>query len=287
MSPEDELSRPVAYDPEGRPLYYHPEPTTSADNKSSKTPEVHDESLAKRRSHITSQPDGIEGQNFHPKIRAQYANEPQVVHAGRPLEPVQFSISPELAKKHRDSLRRYPGLNLSQGEFVILDIKRHPIGMIIPISITALLALTILTFTAIYPDIASRGLVDYLPSPIIVFMVGVVMTIATVVGGAVVLWVYLRNHFYMTNESVIQEVQESIFSYVEQSVSLGSIEDASFRQSGILPIMFNYGTIRLSTEGDETTYIFRYVSNPKRQISTLTKAIESFKNGRPIDDDIS
>lgn len=282
------MSRPVAYDPEGRPLYYHPvSPAVSDESKTKEEGETRRDSPVKRKSYITNQPNNIDGHNFHPKIRAQYANEPQVVHAERPLEPSLFSISPELIRKHRESKRRYPGLNLSPGEFVILDIKRHPIGMIIPISITALLVLTIMMFTVIYPSIAVEGLIGYMPSPVTVFVISMVITIATVISGAVVLWVYLRNRFFMTNESVIQEVQESIFSYVEQSVSLGSIEDASFHQSGILPTMFNYGTIRLSTEGDETTYLFRYVTNPKKQISVLTRAIESFKNGRPIDDDMN
>jgi uncharacterized membrane protein YdbT with pleckstrin-like domain len=87
----------------------------------------------------------------------------------------------------------------------------------------------------------------------------------------------------MTNESVIQEIQHSLFSRHEQTVSLGSIEDASFRQSGILQTLLNYGTVRLSTEGEETTYRFSYVTNPRRHVSILNNAIESFKNGRAVD----
>ena len=87
----------------------------------------------------------------------------------------------------------------------------------------------------------------------------------------------------MTNESVVQEVQDSLFMRREQTVSLGSIEDASFKQNGILQTVLDYGTIRLSTEGQETTYVFRYVTHPKKQIATLNNAIEAFKNGRPVD----
>jgi hypothetical protein len=48
--------------------------------------------------------------------------------------------------------------------------------------------------------------------------------------------------------------------------------------------MFDYGSIRLSTEGDETTYRFNYVTAPKKQIAILNNAVEAFKNGRPVDD---
>jgi hypothetical protein len=68
-------------------------------------------------------------------------------------------------------------------------------------------------------------------------------------------------------------------------VSLGSVEDASYRQFGIWQSLFNYGTIRLSTEGEETSYRFQYASNPKKQIAVLNNAIECFKNGRPIGSD--
>jgi uncharacterized membrane protein YdbT with pleckstrin-like domain len=103
-------------------------------------------------------------------------------------------------------------------------------------------------------------------------------------GTFVAVWVYLQNQFYLTNESVIQEIQHSLFSRREQTVSLGSIEDASFKQSGILQTLLNYGTIRLSTEGEETTYRFAYVANPRKQVATLNNAIEAFKNGRPVED---
>jgi len=65
---------------------------------------------------------------------------------------------------------------------------------------------------------------------------------------------------------------------------LSNIEDASFTQHGILQQILNYGDIRLSTEGDETTYRFSYVAAPKEHIARLNNAVEAFKNGRPVDD---
>jgi hypothetical protein len=38
----------------------------------------------------------------------------------------------------------------------------------------------------------------------------------------------------------------------------------------------------LSTEGDETTYRFNFVADPKRHIAILNDAVEAFKNGRPL-----
>ena len=40
--------------------------------------------------------------------------------------------------------------------------------------------------------------------------------------------------------------------------------------------------MRLSTEGEETTYRFNYVEDPKAQVATVNNAVEAFKNGRPV-----
>ena len=298
MNPTDQQSntppQPVAYDAEGRPLYLHP-PQTPQFQEAERAQAVESAALQAvdgdgaelaisdtRSSHVTARPASVEGHNFDPRLRSQYANEPDVVHAAREIEPKALTISDELREKHDQSVRRYPFLNLSEGEYVILDIKRHPMGMIIPIALTGLSLFAILAFAAIYPSLVNSDI----PMIDASTMFGIILLVALVVvlGGAIALWVYVQNQFFMTNESVIQEIQESLVSRHEQTVSLGSIEDASFRKSGIMQTLFNYGTIHLSTEGEETTYIFHYVANPKKQVAILNNAIEAFKNGRPVSD---
>lgn len=273
QTPSEDLTQPVAYDADGRPLYHHPPQTGRP------APVV-----AQTNSHVTTRPEIIDGENFDPRLRSQYANEPQVVHVAREIDPKPFTISDELKRKHAKSVQQYPNLNLSEGEYVILDIKRHPIGMLIPAIVSIFLVVIIMIFVMFYPSIARDSILPIMPSVTDIFGVAMLLIGLVVLGGAVALWIYLQNQFFMTNESVIQEIQESLFSRREQTVSLGSIEDASFRQSGIIQTIFNYGTIRLSTEGEETTYRFHFVANPREQIAIINNAIEDFKNGRPVDD---
>ncbi len=207
------------------------------------------------------------------------------VHVARPFEPEALVISPRVQRLHERSRLLYPTLNLSPGEYVIVAVQRHLIGVIAPLSIGTLLigfALAILinydlfvetfSISGMFADVANVAL------PILVFVIVVALSMF------VSYYVYVRNKFYLTNESVIQEIQPSMFSRQEQTVSLENIEDASFTQRGILQQVFNYGDIRLSTEGDETTYRFSYVANPKDRIARLNNAVEAFKNGRPVDD---
>lgn len=209
----------------------------------------------------------------------------QVVHFTRAVDPVQPQVSPKVKARHEQSKNAYPSLNLSEGEYIISAVRRHPIGLVIPLIVgTLLIAFSVsvaLNHRAFFEFIgADNGAVDSstLVVPLLLFCVLIGL------GMFVVYYVYTNSKFFLTNESVIQEIQISLFSKLEQTVSLANIEDASYTQQGIMQQLFNYGSIRLSTEGDETTYRFTYVANPKKHIAKLNNAVEAFKNGRPVQD---
>lgn len=234
-------------------------------------------------------PDSYPGEDFSPRTRIQYSNEPSVIMTTRELEPEDREISPELKQKHDESVKKYPFLNLSEGEFVILEIKRHPIGLWIPIGMGVFVVICLMSMAMIYPmwlSNQSMNAVEVSAFP----PAGLVILVTFLLSGLVglftylIVWVYLRNQFFLTNESVIQEIQNGVFARHEQTVSLGSVEDVSFVRNGVLQTMFDFGSIRLSTEGEETTYRFHYVQNPKQQTAILTNAVEAFKNGRPVKD---
>ncbi len=206
----------------------------------------------------------------------------QVVHVARATEPVPVEISEETKKRHEESVKSFPTLNISDHEYVISAIRRHPIGMILPLFAMCLALALLFVMMFNFPFIAEvLGLGSQ--SYGMVMLVGILVSILVLIGGYLAVWVYNNNRFFLTNESVVQEIQMSIFSRKEQTVSLGNIEDASFQQHGPLQALLDYGSIRLSTEGDETTYRFDYVARPKEQISILNNAVEAFKNGRPVE----
>ncbi len=215
----------------------------------------------------------------HPPVQAQDQSQ-QFVHVTRAVDPVEPQISPETARRHDESVAKYPDLNLSKQEYIISAVRRHPIGLVAPLLIGGLLIAAILVILALYPVIVPHGNPPLSSLILPAFLVMILVAIGTYS----VVWVYLNNKFFLTNESVIQEIQLSLFAHNEQTVSLGNIEDASYSQTGVFQLLFNYGSIRLSTEGDETTYRFHYVTNPRQQIATLNNAVEAFKNGRPVEE---
>lgn len=208
----------------------------------------------------------------------------------RAIDPKPQAISPETKKKHEESRRKYPGLNLSEGEYVISAIKRHPIGVFsIWLVVAAALLIVFVAFPALIANQGVLGTRFQLSSTLIASagLVLLLLAVLFILGGIIATVVYNGNRFYLTNESVIQHIQTSLFSKMEQTVSLANIEDASYRQLGIIQTLLGYGSLRLSTEGDETTYRFNFVTNPQKQVGLINDAVESFKNFRPIDPDES
>jgi len=243
-APQPGTPQPVAYDHYGRPLYAHP-------------------------------PDP-----------SQYQPVPhQIVQVTRPINPSRLHIPEVIAKRHEESRKKYPHLNLSPGEYIISAVKRHPIGLL---KIWALAFILVIAFGSLFvmlflgedPLTALSNPDEFTDAALI--GLGLLVVVISL-GAMAAAYVYTNNTFFLTNESVIQEIQTSLFSKHEQTVSLSNIEDASYKQNGILPSILDYGTIRLSTEGDETTYMFTYVTDPKHHIAVLNNAVEAFKNGRPVD----
>lgn len=241
----EQYEKPVAYDSEGRPLYTHP------------AEEGDDTPTGSTTAHT-------------------------VVHVARPLEPAAVEVSPELKAKHDQSIQQYPQLDLSAHEYVILSVRRHPIGLVLPLLVSTIMICLVMAGLILLPDIVHTtgwAVSDYT----VAYLVGCVAIALFAVAMYVLYWVYVNNTFFLTNESIIEKTQLSLFSSNVKSVGLDDVVDVSYRQTGILEQVFNFGTVQVGTKDDELPYVFHTVSNPKSQASALKNAVECFKNGRPVD----
>lgn len=244
---------------------------------SNETPEAYDKPVAY----------GVNGEPLYARPLQQIQPGPQFVHMSRVVSPIKPEVSPEVKRRHNEARGKYPQLNLSEQEYIIAVVRRHPIGMFGQIFVAGLLVCVLAFLLGAYPAFVSH---ITLPTsgafPDVGVMTLVIMAFMALVllGVYVTCWVYVKNKFFLTNESVVQEIQTSLFTHNEQTVSLANVEDVSFEQKGIMQAIFDYGSIRLSTEGEESTYRFTYVANPKQQTATLNNAVEAFKNGRPVSD---
>jgi uncharacterized membrane protein YdbT with pleckstrin-like domain len=196
---------------------------------------------------------------------------------GQQRQPI---VTPEIEAKHQESKRKYPQLSLSNGEYVINEVRRHPIGLLSIWALTAFLVLVVLLalpFYGIQHDAIANILMipaANLPSAAILSIPAFILIAFFVLGGFIATYVYEGNKFYITSESIVQFVQTGLFNTKQQTVNLINVEDASSEQNGILEQLLNFGTLKLSTQGEETTYHFQFVANPKQVVNEINDTAE-------------
>lgn len=211
--------------------------------------------------------------------------EPTVVHMIRAMDPVKQEISPEIKERHNESIRRYPQLDLSEHEYVILSVRRHMVGLL-PAAITDLfLIAAVILAIVFYPSLISTLGLSNAPGYPALLMFGTLTCVVLIGVFYIIRWVYSSNLFFLTNENIIEKTQLTPFSSNVKSSGLAEVVDVSYKQTGIFQQMLDFGTVQVGTKDDEVPYVFSYVAGPKHQASVLKDAVEAFKNGRAISED--
>lgn len=182
----------------------------------------------------------------------------------------------ELIKLHHArSAKDFPELRLEENEFVELAIKRSKLGLFfiwgaaIIGYIALLVAIVFLEFSnkSLFSSNMNHFAKSYLY--LIVLILFGIITISAFVGTKV----YRANRLYVTNKRLIYHQMLTLFSKSVNVIELLSIEDVSFTQNNIGDHLFKLGTIRMSTVGDETTYVFKFVNTPDDELDLITHLV--------------
>ena len=173
----------------------------------------------------------------------------------------------------------HPMVVLQPGERVICEVKRHPIG-ILSLYAGALIALAA----------AASILYFFLPSLRDTYGESEAMTMLALGGGIVLVGmilillvstiVYWQNQWIVTTDSVTQITQNGLFGRQVSQLSLENLEDVTVHQDGILPHMFNYGTLQLESAGERSKFVFLYCPNPNQCAREILDTHEKFLEER-------
>lgn len=187
-----------------------------------------------------------------------------------------------LAKiRHERSKKDFSGLPLNENEYVELAFKRARVCLWLIVGGTALGVIMILL--AILLTFLAWSSLDEMGQNFL-FIILYALLAATIIIGIVAWIIYRGNQFFVTNERVIQLIRNSLVSSSVNTISLSSIEDVSFRKDGILQNLFKYGTLRLATVGDETTYTFKYADVTAKEMEAISKlVIDAKEHGKSND----
>ena len=181
-----------------------------------------------------------------------------------------------LAKiRHERSLKDFPNLKLEDGEYVEFAFMRAKACILMILGGTAMgLILILLAFLIV---LVGQSMIDDMGRNFLFVILSALMAAAFLIG-IISLRVYRGNRLYITNKHAIQLIMNSLVSSSINIIDLASVEDASFRQDSLLQRIFHYGTFRLSTVGDETTYTFKYSDISPNQLRAVTKLITEAKS---------
>ena len=184
--------------------------------------------------------------------------------------------------RHARSKKDFPGLKLEDDEYVEFAFSRARVCLWLILGGTLLgLIVILLAFLLV---LMGQSMIDEMGKHFL-FIILFALLAAAVIISLVALRIYRGNKLIITNKHVIQTIMNSLVSTSVNIIDLGSVEDASFRQENLLQKVFSYGTLRLSTVGDETTYTFPYADVSSEELRGVTRLItEAKKTTRKLEE---
>lgn len=185
--------------------------------------------------------------------------------------------------RHDRSKKDFPELKLEDDEYVEFAFKRARVclGMIWGGTFLGLV-LILLAFLIV---LLKQSMLDEMGKNFL-FIILFALLAAALLIGLFALKVYNGNRLFITNKRAMQFIMMSPVSTSINIIDLFSIEDASFRQDSFMQKMFHYGTLRLATVGDETTYTFTYSDIKPEQLRAVTELISDAKKRARSKDEV-
>lgn len=176
---------------------------------------------------------------------------------------------------HDRSVHDYPDIQFSPTEYVVIDVQRSIWGLvriwlfalIIFIAMGIIMLLIDQTTPIKLNAAAELGLL-------------IITIVLPLLVGSIGTSVYRKNTFIVTNERIFANIQYTPFASRSQNVEIEHIEDCSVAQTNPLQLLLDYGSIRLSTIGDEQTYLFTFVDRPKEQFRIVNHVVQQVDEGQ-------
>jgi hypothetical protein len=190
-------------------------------------------------------------------------------------QPTPPPIPPDIAQRHTESAAAFPELDLLPNEYVVINVRRSLIGLIY---IWLAAFFTMAVFLAGMFVLGQTGELGQ-ETGVWAWLIGLLVIVVALFGGWIGGYVYRRNRLIVTSQRAFARVQVTPFAFRNQMIELEHVEDVSFKQSGILQVLFNYGTVHMSTVGDEHTYVLSFASDPAEQTRKINQVVQAVDEG--------
>jgi uncharacterized membrane protein YdbT with pleckstrin-like domain len=166
---------------------------------------------------------------------------------------------------------------VNPSETLVLDVHRHPFGLVLlvvetVIALAGAVALILFLLPSLLDQTASK-------KSAIIASLSFFALIVVVLGALFLLaaaYIYKANRLICTNLSVTQVNQMGLFNQKVSEIAMSNVEDVTSLKQGIFPTMFNYGTIKVETAGEQNNFIFPYCPDSDSVAKAVLDAREKF-----------
>lgn len=170
---------------------------------------------------------------------------------------------------------------LQNGEVIVNVIKRHPFG-IISMYIASVLGIAVVCALAflMVPNLFDQmgGGADSAAALAVGAALAILILLILILGVAT--FVYWQNQWVVTTDSITQLTQNSLFGRQVSQLSMDNLEDVTVDQHGIIPHMFNFGTLKVESAGERSKFVFVYCPKPNHYARRILEVHEHFLEER-------
>jgi uncharacterized membrane protein YdbT with pleckstrin-like domain len=166
---------------------------------------------------------------------------------------------------------------LEPDEQLVVEVTRHPIGILffyIQAGLGVAVAIALAAFIG-------PSLNDTFPDADKVLAVGVVF-LALIMGLILLVAtsVYRASKLIVTNKHVIQVLQRGVFDRKVSQLSLMRVENVTSEEPGFFASIFNYGTIRIETAGEQDNFYFSMARSPNWNAKRIAEVWQAARENR-------
>jgi hypothetical protein len=172
-----------------------------------------------------------------------------------------------VSKNSRDDM-------LEPGETVLRVVQRSFIGLlkiylVVIAALAAVFTLVILLVPGAF-DTSGANISAQLSAIMIVGAVLLVLVLFTVT------YIYRQSRLIITNRSLVQVVQNTLFMRKVSRLNFSNVEDVSSEQRGILANLLDYGTMTVQTAGERDNFEFSYCPHPNLLADRIIEARQHY-----------
>lgn len=163
---------------------------------------------------------------------------------------------------------------IEPGEQLVTVVHRHAIGIVgIYIEMLGGIATIIIVAALVVAGIfgTTSKTVNGLVAAGAVLVIGFIVALLIIS-----LYVYRQSKIIVTDQSLVSVVQKALFGRKIARLSMSDVEDVTAEQGGLLPTMFNYGTLTIQTAGEEDNFVFPLCPNPNNFADQILEARQAY-----------